>query len=88
MFWNADTPTIMSEVAYIILSVEPYNTLAIDTTIRGYIIDNGLGMGKVMNAIRLSLVGESKGPGVADICELLGKEETVKRLHAAIKILE
>ena len=33
-------------------------------------------MGKVMNAIRLSLVGESKGPGVADICELLGQDET------------
>ena len=87
-FWNEETPSIMSEIANIIQTVEPYTSEAIDAAIKGYINDKGHGMGKVMNAIRLSLVGESKGPGVADICELLGKEETVKRLHAAIRTLE
>ena len=41
-------------------------------------------MGKVMNAIRLCLVGESKGPGIADIIEMIGKDETVKRFNNAI----
>jgi glutamyl-tRNA synthetase len=44
-------------------------------------------MGKVMNAVRLSLVGASKGPGVADICEVLGKDETIQRFKQAVAIL-
>lgn len=86
-FWNEETPSIMSEIANIIQTVEPYTSEAIDAAIKGYINDKGHGMGKVMNAIRLSLVGEPKGPGVADICELLGKEETVNRLRTAAKTL-
>ncbi len=86
-FWNVDTPTIMNEVANRIETVEPYAAEEIEQAIKGYINDNGHGMGKVMNAIRLSLVGEPKGPGVADICELLGKEETVNRLRKAAKTL-
>jgi glutamyl-tRNA synthetase len=41
-------------------------------------------MGAVMNSLRLLLVGESKGPGVADIMALIGKEETLARLGKEI----
>jgi glutamyl-tRNA synthetase len=37
-----------------------------------------------MNAFRLSLVGEGKGPHIFDITTLLGKKETLKRLKRAI----
>ncbi len=83
-FWNDDTSTIMNEVAEILAKVEPYETSAIEPAIKNFINEKGYGMGKVMNALRLSLVGESKGPGVADICELLGKEKTIRRIQAAI----
>ena len=46
--------------------------------------NKGLGMGKVMMPLRLSLVGELKGPDVPDIMELLGKEETISRINNAI----
>ncbi len=84
---QAAAPKIMNEVANRIETVEPYAAEEVEQAIKGYISDNGHGMGKVMNAIRLSLVGEPKGPGVADICELLGKEETVNRLRKAAKTL-
>ncbi|MDD4383817.1 MAG: glutamate--tRNA ligase, partial [Bacteroidales bacterium] len=86
-FWKEETPKIMNEVANRIETIEPYAAEEIEQAIKGYINDKGHGMGKVMNAIRLSLVGEPKGPGVADICELLGKEETVNRLRTAAKTL-
>ncbi len=87
-FWKEDTSAIMNEVAQIVESVSTYTSPEIETAIKGYINEKGHFMGKVMNAIRLSLVGESKGPGVADICELLGKEETVSRINAAVKVLQ
>ena len=40
-----------------------------------------------MNAFRLTLVGEGKGPGMFDISAFLGKEETLDRIYKAIKIL-
>jgi glutamyl-tRNA synthetase len=45
-------------------------------------------MGTIMNAFRLALVGESKGPHIFDITEVLGKEETIKRLETAIQKLK
>ena len=42
-------------------------------------------MGNVMNAFRLSVVGECKGPHMFDITELLGREETIRRIRHAIE---
>jgi len=42
-------------------------------------------MGDVMNAFRLALVGEGKGPHMFDISAFLGKEETVERIEKAIE---
>jgi glutamyl-tRNA synthetase len=41
-------------------------------------------LGKIMQPFRLSLVGALKGPHLFDIVELIGKEETVKRIEKAI----
>ena len=48
--------------------------------------ERGWQMGAVMNTLRLALVGASKGPGVADIISLLGKEESVARIDKIIKL--
>ena len=37
-----------------------------------------------MNAFRLAVVGECKGPHMFDITELIGRPETIKRLRKAI----
>jgi glutamyl-tRNA synthetase len=48
---------------------------------------NEIGMGKVMQPFRLSLVGALKGPHLFDIAELIGKEATVERIQKAIASL-
>ena len=40
-----------------------------------------------MNAFRLAVVGECKGPHMFDITALLGKDETLSRLRTAINRL-
>lgn len=44
----------------------------------------GIGMGKLMMPLRLSLVGELKGPEIPDILEILGKEESIARIKNAL----
>ena len=58
-----------------------------DLAVKTFIHDNELGMGVVMNTLRLVLVGGSFGPGVAAIISLLGKDEAVIRIDKAIERL-
>lgn len=56
-----------------------------EKVIMKWIKDNAYHLGNVMNAFRLALVGEGKGPHIFDITVLLGKEETVSRLKKPSK---
>lgn len=85
--WSAETPELMKKVVEFIITIDEFNAQNVEHLLKDYINANNLGMGKVMNALRLSLVGASKGPGVADICEIIGKEETIKRINKAITTL-
>ena len=46
-----------------------------------------IGIGKVMQPLRLSVVGALKGPHLFDIIEIIGKEETIRRIEKAIASL-
>lgn len=48
-----------------------------------YISDNALNIGQIMNSIRLAVVGDTKGPDMLQIMELLGKQEIIERLRIA-----
>ncbi len=52
-----------------------------------WIAEKGYHTGNVMNAFRLTLVGEGKGPHMFDISWVLGKEETLARMKRAVEAL-
>ncbi len=85
--WKPETPDMITDVSETLKALGSWNSHEIETALKDLINAKGYGMGKVMNAVRLCLVGESKGPGIADICEILGKDETLTRLNQAILIL-
>lgn len=81
--WNDETSAILGELA-LNLEGADFNAENLKQTVHDFAENKGLGMGKVMMPLRLSLVGELKGPDVPDIMELLGKEETISRINNAI----
>ena len=80
-FWRENTPSVLSEITGVLADINPFSKEAIEEKLHSYIKDNGHQMGSVMNCLRLALVGESKGPSVADIMELIGKQETISRVE-------
>ena len=48
---------------------------------------NGVKLGMVMQALRLAITGVEAGPDLMAIIEIIGKEETIKRLETAIEKL-
>ena len=85
--WNSATPEIMKQVIEQLQNIADFNSLNIETLIKEWMTTNEIGMGKVMQPLRLSLVGALKGPHLFDIIELIGKEETISRIEKAIASL-
>lgn len=81
--WNDETSAVLGELASSFESTE-FIAETLKQTMHDFAENKGLGMGKVMMPLRLSLVGELKGPDVPDILETLGKEESISRINNAI----
>ena len=75
----------MQQLIAVIETIEDFTSLNMETLIKDWMTQNEIGMGKVMQPFRLSLVGALKGPHLFDIAEMIGKQETIKRLEKAIK---
>jgi len=85
--WKENTPVLLSNLKSLLLSLTDFKKETIEKAIHQYVEDNGLSMGQVMNAWRLSLVGAGRGPGMADIASVLGREEVIVRMDKALKVL-
>ena len=85
--WKEETPRLMQELISVLENISDFTSLHIETVVKDWMTQNEIGMGKIMQPFRLSLVGALKGPHLFDIIELIGKEETIKRLEKAIESL-
>lgn len=86
--WKADTATQMKELISILTTLSPeLPNQDTEVAVKAWIEQAGYGLGAVMNAFRLAVVGESKGPHMFDITALLGRDETIARLEKAISVL-
>ena len=82
--WNEETPAILTDLISSLEKLSDYKADLIKEAMHSLAESKGLGMGKVMMPLRLSLVGELKGPDVPDILEILGKEESINRIRIAL----
>lgn len=82
--WKEGTPDIMNELTEVLSSVDLFKSATVETVVKEWITNKEIGFGKVMQPLRLSLVGALKGPHLFDIIEMIGKEETIHRIQNAI----
>jgi glutamyl-tRNA synthetase len=85
--WKEGTPNLMKELITVVSSIENFSSINTETVIKEWITVKEIGFGKVMQPLRLSLVGALKGPHLFDITEMIGKKETLKRLENALLTL-
>ena len=85
--WKEETPVLMQQVISELNNIEDFSSVNIETLLKEWMTTNEIGMGKVMQPLRLSLVGALKGPHLFDIIEMIGKNESIKRIEKAIQTL-
>ncbi len=82
--WNTDTLTYLSELMDILNKTTSFKAQDLEVVVKEWIAQKEMGIGKVMQPLRISLVGAMKGPDVFAIAELLGKEEVLNRIASAM----
>jgi glutamyl-tRNA synthetase len=85
--WKDETPDIIYKINELIQKASPFNSPAIENIVKEYTEKAGIGFGKVMNPLRILIVGSNFGPHLFDIMELLGKEEVIKRIENGLKTI-
>ncbi len=82
--WKEDTPVIMEQLSEALEQCEPFTAESVETCVKEAITNNEWGMGAIMNAWRLLLVGAAKGPGLFDLAAFLGRDEVISRMRKGI----
>ena len=82
-----DTAEVLKELVNILDKCPDFKPETTEGAVKAWIEGNEWGFGKVMSPFRLAVVGEGKGPSVFDMIEVIGKDETLKRINNLIAAL-
>ena len=85
--WKEDSPKHMAEMLSLLEAHEDWSAEGLDNLIMPWIAEKEYGVGIVMNAFRICLVGAARGPHIWNITDVLGKEETLARVRTALEKL-
>ena len=85
--WKEDSPKHMTEMLALLEAHEDWSAEGLDNLIMPWIAEKEYGVGIVMNAFRICLVGAARGPHIWNITDVLGKEETLRRVRTALEKL-
>ncbi len=86
--WKKDTPEIIEKLKNILQEIEIFNTETTENTVKNWITENEFNFGKVLNPLRLVLVGATSGPHLFDIISMLGKDEVISRINFGLNNLK
>ena len=85
--WKEGTSALMNELIKVLTSIDDFSSKTIEETVKSWISSKEIGFGKIMQPLRLAIVGEMKGPHLFDIIDMIGKDEAVLRIKKIIKKL-
>lgn len=85
--WKEDTPDLMRRVIPELESVSAFEAKSVESHLKDWMAKHEIGMGKIMQPLRLSVVGALKGPDLFEILSMIGREEAIRRIQKAIETL-
>lgn len=85
--WKEDSPKHISELLALLEKQDDWSAEGLDNLVMPWIAEKEYGVGVVMNAFRICLVGAARGPHIWAITDVLGKDETLRRVRTALEKL-
>ena len=82
--WKQDTSEKIIELKNVLNSINSWAANELESNFKSFTDQRGIGIGKVMQPMRFLICGSLQGPSLFDLMELIGKEESLKRINYAI----
>ena len=82
--WKKDTVEKIIELKSVLDSINSWVAIELESNFKIFTDQRGIGIGKVMQPMRFLICGSLQGPSLFDLMELIGKEESLKRINYAI----
>jgi glutamyl-tRNA synthetase len=83
--WSVTTNKLMTELINVLGGITEFSSSQVELQIKQWIGQKEIGFGKIMQPLRLAIVGKLAGPHMFDIITVIGKQETINRINTAIK---
>lgn len=83
--WKTETPTLLEEYIQVLEAIKPFTKENIEIGTKEFVQNKGIGMGQLMNPLRLTVVGTNAGPGMMDMMAVIGKEFIIPRIKSGIE---
>jgi glutamyl-tRNA synthetase len=87
-FWKGENPARVDRLRSVLNGLVDFTAARIEPMVHDWIVTYEYPMGQVMNCLRLAVVGSSQGPSLFEIFELIGKEETLRRIDRALQMIQ
>jgi glutamyl-tRNA synthetase len=81
-----ETRPILEAIRAGLAALPSLETAPLEALFQAEAARRGLGLGKIAQPVRVALTGGTASPGMYDVVQILGKDETLRRLDEAVRI--
>jgi glutamyl-tRNA synthetase len=85
--WKEDTPALIASVREVLAGAPAFKSASLESAVKVFLEEKGFGFGKAAAPLRLLVVGSGMGPHLFDILEMIGREETLKRIDRGLQLI-
>ncbi|SNB45853.1 glutamate--tRNA ligase [Geobacter sp. DSM 9736] len=86
-FLKADVDPLFEELLLHLRNLDPFNQSGIEAAFKELCSARGIKLGQIGPAVRVALCGGTTSPGIYEVIEVLGKNESLKRISRALDFL-
>ncbi|RJQ59580.1 MAG: glutamate--tRNA ligase [Stygiobacter sp.] len=83
--WKPETPEQLKALRNKFSELNNPSKEDYEAALKQTVADLNIGVGKIIHPLRLAVSGQSTGPGMYDLLFILGKDEVIKRIDAALE---
>ena len=82
---DAAGKAVLGKARESLAAVTPWAAAGLDGALKALAEAAGLGLGKVAQPVRVAVTGGTVSPGIGETLELIGRDESLRRLDAALR---
>jgi glutamyl-tRNA synthetase len=79
--WKEDTPGLLRSIRSLLQDTDNFSAGNTGMLIKKFAEKNEINLGRILNPLRLLMVGTNAGPGLFDMMSVIGKQETLSRIE-------